>query len=61
VKNQYLIDLENYLNSEFNLINFSIVPDTKKLFETDSHFKKLVKLEKEARRVKNQYINEKNL
>lgn len=52
-----LVDLENFLNERFKLINYSIVPDTKELYETDNTFKKLVKAEKQAREEKFNYLN----
>ena len=51
---------ENYIHSWFDVISFRIVPDTTKLYEEDKMFKKLVKLEKEARVAKEKYINLKN-
>ena len=55
-----ITNFENYLNNTFNLINFRIIPDTKELYEKDDVFKKLVKAEKQARRIKETYINENN-
>ena len=56
-------DFEKYLRehilSEHN-INFTNLPDTKELYETDSYFKKLVKNVKDAQRIRNEYINTHN-
>lgn len=51
---------EKELRSLFEVIDYKILPNTEKLYETDSHFKKLVKGVKEAQRLRDLYINEKN-
>lgn len=55
-----VIDFENWLNDNFNLINFKVVADTKQLYEDDPTFRKLVKAVKDAQRIKDIYINEYN-
>lgn len=60
VDDEYVTPLENYLNNTFNLISYRVVTDTKELYNNDPVFKKLVKLEKDARVVKEKYINDNN-
>ena len=55
-----MIPFEDWLVNNFEVISFRIVPDTTKLYEDDNMFKKLVKIEKDARVVKEKYINDKN-
>ena len=57
-----ITDLENYYknNPNCDLISFKIIPETEKLYENDPIFRKLVKLEKDARRQKEIYINDNN-
>ena len=50
------IYLRNHMFPEYN-ISYTNLPDTKKLYEDDKHFKKLVKNVKDANRIKNDYIN----
>ena len=53
-------DFEKYLRDHMlpeYTINYTNLPDTKKLYEDDKHFKKLVKNVKDANRIKNDYIN----
>lgn len=57
VEDEDVTDLEQWVNANFNLISYSIVPDTKKLYETDSMFRRLVKLEKQAKSNKYDYLN----
>ena len=54
-----LIDLlKDALGS--SIIDYQVLPDTKELYENDSHFKKLTKAYYEAKRLRNDYINEHN-
>lgn len=59
IKKELVVTLENSLQANFNLISYSILPDTKYLYETDSHFRNLVQKEQIAKRIKNDYINKK--
>ena len=54
-----LVELENWLYANLDVVGFRIVPNTEKLYEEDDMFKKLVKIEREARVVKEKYINNK--
>lgn len=49
-----LTKLENYLNDNFELIDFSVIPDTEKMYLEDKNFQKLVK---QRRDLKNQIID----
>ena len=52
--------LEDHLTEHFNVISYKIIPDTKKLYESDPVFKALVKGVKKAQDIRDKYINEKN-
>ena len=54
-----LVELENWLYANLDVVGFRIVPNTEKLYEEDDMFKKLVKIEREARVAKEKYINNK--
>ena len=41
-----------------SIVDYQVLPDTKDLYENDSHFKKLTKAYYEAKRLRNDYINE---
>ena len=43
-----------------SIVDYQVLPDTKDLYENDSHFKKLTKAYYEAKRIRNDYINEHN-
>ena len=53
------VELENWLYANLDVVGFRIVPNTEKLYEEDAMFKKLVKIEREARVAKEKYINNK--
>ena len=54
-----LVELENWLYANLDVVGFRIVPNTEKLYEEDAMFKKLVKIERDARIIKEKYINDK--
>lgn len=54
-----LVELENWLYANLDVVGFRIVPNTEKLYEEDAVFKKLVKIERDARIIKEKYINDK--
>ena len=60
IEPEHVNGFENYLRHEMQVIDFKILSDTKKLYETDKTFQKLVKAQKDARRVCDEYINEHN-
>ena len=51
---------EYQLREWIKVISFQVLPDTKKMYEDDDTFKKLVKAEKEAKKIKAVYINDNN-
>ena len=52
-----LTDLENFLDRNYGLIDFRILPDTKDLYKEDKVFKKLVDLHRHSRKAIDNYIN----
>lgn len=56
----HVTGLEDHLREHFEVISYKILPDTDKLYETSTTFKKLVKAVKEAQRERDIYINENN-
>lgn len=60
VSNENLVPLENYLKDNFNLIDFSIVADTSKMYEKDNTFKKIVQESKKIKDIRLDYINNHN-
>ena len=57
---KYVNILENYLLDNTKLVNYKILTDTKELYDNDVIFRKLVKMEAEAKRQKEIYINNKS-
>jgi len=58
-KGKYVNILENYLLDNTKLVNYKILTDTKELYDNDVIFRKLVKMEAEAKKQKEIYINNK--
>jgi len=58
--NERYAGILKWLSYVYEVVSDSVIPNTKELYENDSHFKKLVKAEKEARRNKLDYINKHN-
>ena len=56
---KYVNILENYLFDNTKLVNYKILTDTKELYDNDVIFRKLVKMEAEAKKQKEIYINNK--
>jgi len=54
-----VIGLERHLNEHFEVISFKVLPDTEGLYDTDDHFKRLVKDVKKAQRLRDDYIHSK--
>jgi len=55
-----LTNFESWLRNNLEVVSFKILPDTKKLYETDATFKKLVKAVKTSQTIRDKYINNKN-
>ncbi len=51
---------ESWLRGQLKVISLQILPDTKKMYEEDKTFQKLVKLEKDAKKAKAIFINDHN-
>ena len=56
---KYVNILENYLLENTKLVNYKILTDTKELYDNDVIFRKLVKMEAEAKKQKEIYIKNK--
>lgn len=59
VQGKLVNPIENYLIDTTKLVNYKILTDTKELYDNDRIFRKLVKMEAEAKRQKELYINNK--
>ena len=53
-----LFKFQDYIKENYELISLKIAPDTRKMYEEDKHFKKLVKAVKEAQKQRDIYIND---
>ncbi len=58
--NEEVLSFEHWIKQYVNVKDLTILPDTKELYENDSHFKKLTKKYYEAKKLRNDYINDKN-
>ena len=54
-----VIGLQSFLEEHFKDVVVKVLPDTTDLYENDPHFKRLVKEEKKAKRLKLDYIHSK--
>ncbi len=55
--------LENYLRENMftgKVISYTNLPDNSELYESSTHFKKLIKGVKDAQRLRDEFINENN-
>lgn len=53
-------NFESWFRQNEEVIDFKILPDTEKLYETDKHFQEIVKKVKTAQRIRDEYINNHN-
>ena len=60
IKDQDLNELDEALRELYEVIDFKILPNTEKLYKENRHFKKLVKIVKDAQRIRDKFINEHN-
>jgi hypothetical protein len=60
VKGKLVNPIEDYLLDNTKLINYKTIPNTEELYQNDETFRKLVKIESNARIIKEKYINDKN-
>lgn len=61
IEDHELTNFESWLRQQLEVIDLRVIPNTSKLYETDKTFQRLVKLEKQARTEKLNYINEHNV
>ena len=61
VINHSVTDLENWLKDNFNLIDFSILPDTEKLYKEDKVFQEIVKQSSKLKKQRLEYIMKHNI
>lgn len=54
-----LSNFEHWLRHNVNVLDFKVVPDTSKLYETDQTFKNLSKAVKTAQLERDRYYNDK--
>ena len=52
---------ESWIRYYADVIDFRVLPDTKKLYERSSHFKELIKKKKDLGLEIDRYINEHNI
>ena len=55
VKGKHENEIENYIHHYGNVISYKKIRNNDALYKTDTHFQKLVKLEKSARKAKEDY------
>ena len=60
INNHNVTEFENWLSSKFDLISFQHLENTGKMYEEDAHFKKLVKLNKDLKNQRIDYILKNN-
>lgn len=60
VPNKKVIDLEDYINENYNLISFEHLTNTDKMYAEDENFKKLVKLGRDLKKQRLDYISKNN-
>lgn len=60
IEPRFLGSFEKQLRIACEVVDLRIVPDTSKLYEEDAFFRRMVKLEKKAKKDKMDYINRRN-
>ena len=56
-----IVNFENWFRHHVEVIDLRILPDTESLYENDKTFQSIVRTLKKAQRVRDNYINEKNI
>lgn len=51
---------QSWLSDFVKIYDFSLLSDTKELYEKDSHFRKITSEYKKAKKIRNEYINKNN-
>ena len=54
----YFLDI--FLRDNYKVLDYSMLPDTKQLYEDNKHFRSLVGAVRKVQRIKNDYINNYN-
>ena len=54
-----IYQFEHWIRQYVSVTDFMILTDTKELYDTDTHFRKITKEYLDAKRVRNDYINKK--
>ena len=57
--NKEILDFEHWIRHYVNVVDFTILPDTKDLYANDSYFKKITKDYYRTKQIRNDYINKK--
>tara|TARA_R110000772_G_scaffold254725_1_gene370746 strand:+ start:559 stop:813 length:255 start_codon:yes stop_codon:yes gene_type:complete len=60
INDHQVAEFQRFLDEHFNVISYKVMPDTEKMYATDTTFQKLVKAKKEATKVVGIYINDNN-
>lgn len=57
---EQIYHFEKMIKKEVKVVDFRILPDTKKLYDNDEQFRKILKGVKTAQKVRDKYINDHN-
>jgi hypothetical protein len=57
IEPEQVTNFENWLRQHLEVIDFKILPNTDKLYETDKTFQRMVKAVKKAQKERDLYIN----
>ena len=60
IENSNVTGFQGWLDQNYELISYKILPDTEKMYKNDETFKKLVKGVKTASRLRDDYIHKYN-
>ena len=60
VKEDGVVQLRQFLDEHLEVVDFKILPDTRKMFEEDEGFKSISKNLSRWRKVRDKYINDNN-
>lgn len=58
--NEEILDFENWIRYYVKVVDFIIFSDTKDLYENSAHFRALTRAYYDAKKLRNDYINEHN-
>ena len=54
-----IFEFELFLRQQIEVVDFTLLPDSQELYDSDNTFKQLCKKVKDARRTRDQYYNDK--